>query len=119
MTAAPPVLLEIDRALWRSTFNAAQRGDSEANEAFRALWLEYTDIHCFTCNNPVPSDACYSEPLPHKTRADLVLVAPLCVECRNLTSQQRLHRVNKMLGRMWKHKNGSPMRFTYRTPWNR
>src|SRR5690348_4661770 len=117
--SAPPVLLEINRAEWRTTFNAAQAGDADANEAFRQLWVGYSDLRCFLCDVAVPSDAAYSEPLPHKDRADLVLVAPLCGDCRNLTTQQRLHRVHKMLGKIWKNKDGSPMRFTYKTPWSR
>ena len=116
---APPVLLEINRATWKSMFNAARSGDLAATEEFRTLWLDYEDIHCFLCDAAVPSDAVRSEPLPHKERPDLIFAAPLCADCSALPTLQRLHRVNKLLGQMWKGKNGQPMRFTFKTPWNR
>jgi hypothetical protein len=113
------VLLDIDRRKWRRMFNSAQAGDAEAIEEFRQLWLGYEDLECFLCAKAIPSDACYSEPLAHRDRADLVMVAPLCSECRALPTLQRLHRTGKMLGKMWKTKNGNPMRFSYRMPWSR
>jgi hypothetical protein len=115
----PVVLLDIDRRRWRKLFNSAQAGDADAIAEFRALWVGYEDLECFLCAQPVASDACFSEPLAHRDRADLVMVAALCADCRNLPNLQRLLRTGKMLGKMWRTKNGNPTWFSYKMPWSR